>query len=147
NFFCRRSLFERHGLFDTRLGVGAGPGIMGGQETDLLRRFQTAGETIVYTPLVVVTHPVDPSRMTKSHFRRRLFSAGPIEPHTSRVTVPSYGGIPRFLFRRLATTTLAAVRALMRARRLEFFDRELDLCEILGAMYEFRRLHTLRTRL
>ncbi len=140
NFFCRLDLFARCGLFDVRLGPGSGKGHMGGEETDLLHRFQAAGETIFYAPRVAVDHPVDPERMTKRYFRFRHFCAGRAAPYLVSARFPSILGVPRFLYRRLARA--AGRAALLRAagRRLPAFDRELEVCELLGAMYEYRRV-------
>ena len=141
NFFCQRALFEQYGLFDVRLGPGSGKGHMGGEEIQLLSRFRAGGERIFYTPVVAVDHPVEPERMTKAFFRYRVFCAGRSSPYIVQKTFPSLFGIPRFLYRRLATTVLRNLAALVSFNSIKIFDRQLDLCEIFGVMYEYRRLH------
>ena len=139
NVIVRRSLFGRCGDFDVRLGPGSGAGILGGEETDLLRRLRASGETIFYTPLVVVDHPVDPQRMTKADFRARHFSSGRVKRHMTKRTFPSIFGIPRYLFGMLLTTSSRIVVATLRGASLQAFDRQLELCEILGSIYEYWR--------
>ncbi len=140
NFFCRRRLFERYGLFDVRLGPGARRGILGGGETDLLRRFRAAGETIVYSPLVVVNHPVVPERMTKRYFRYRFFCAGRSVPYLATQLFPSVFGVPRYLCRLLGATAGRGLLALASGQSRRAFDLQLEVCEVLGAMYEYRRV-------
>jgi glycosyltransferase involved in cell wall biosynthesis len=139
NFFCRRTLFERHGVFDVRLGPGAGPGILGGGETGLLRRFRAGGARMMYTPWVVVDHPVTPERMTKKYFRFRYFCAGRSVPYTVSKAYPSLAGVPRYLFRDLAATTTKAALAACAGRSAVAFDRQLHLCMVLGTIYEYAR--------
>jgi glucosyl-dolichyl phosphate glucuronosyltransferase len=139
NFFCRRELFQRYGVFDVRLGPGAGPGILGGGETDLLRRFRAGGARMTYTPWVVVDHPVTPERMTKKYFRFRYFCAGRSVPYTVRKAYPTIAGIPRYLFRDLATTGAKAAMAACAGRSTAAFDHQLHLCMVFGSMYEYAR--------
>lgn len=139
NFLCRRELFERHGVFDVRLGPGAAPGILGGGETDLLRRFRSGGARLVYTPWIAVNHPVTPERMTKKYFRFRYFCAGRSVPYTTKRVFPSIAGIPRYLFRELAGSIVRAVAALVSRRSVAAFDHGLHACMVLGSMYEYAR--------
>ena len=143
NFLCERSLFERHGYFDVRLGPGAAPGLetMGGEESELLKRFQIGGERIRYAPHIVVDHPVDPARTTRAAFRRRYFVSGRSGPYLARRPYPSLFGVPRYLFRRLAGAVSGTVWARLRGDRIRALDHELDVWRFVGAMYEFRRLH------
>jgi glycosyltransferase involved in cell wall biosynthesis len=139
NFLCRRELFERYGCFDVRLGPGAAPGILGGGETDLLRRFRAGDERLVYTPWIVVDHPVTPERMTKKYFRFRYFCAGRSVPYTTRKEFPSVVGIPRYLLRELAGSSTRAVAAWVSRRSVEAFDHQLHACMVLGSIYEYAR--------
>ena len=139
NFLCRRELFDRYGVFDVRLGPGAGPGILGGGETDLLRRFKAAGARLIYTPWIAVDHPVTPERMTKKYFRFRYFCAGRSVPYTTKRKFPSIAGIPRYLFRELANSSIKAAAALVSRRSVEAFDHRLHACMVLGSIYEYAR--------
>ncbi|MFN0153781.1 MAG: glycosyltransferase family 2 protein [Gaiella sp.] len=60
--FLRRSVIERIGPFDERLGLGAGTATGAGEEIDYLLRAIAAGAWIDYDPSLVVWHPLrDPS--------------------------------------------------------------------------------------
>jgi GT2 family glycosyltransferase len=144
NFFCRRSLFERLGYFDERLGPGASSGLMGGEESVLLKRFQDFGERILYVPEVTIEHPVDPARMTRSSFRLRLFASGRSGPYIAKESFPSVFGVPRFFFRRLASAVAGTVWARLRGDWRSAFDHELEICRFSGAIYESRRMQRAR---
>jgi GT2 family glycosyltransferase len=56
--FLRRSLVERVGVFDERLGLGSSEPWSSGEETDYLIRAVRAGARIEYDPSLVVLHDV-----------------------------------------------------------------------------------------
>ena len=66
NMAVRRHVFERVGLYDERLGVGAS-GLC--EDTELSARMRRAGMRIGYMPAAVIYHTVDPSRLTPAYFR------------------------------------------------------------------------------
>ena len=140
NFFCRRELFERYGEFDERLGPGAAPGILGGGETDRLRRFQAGGEPIWYVPRAAVDHPVPFERMTKRHFRYRFFCAGRSIPYLQRPGLPTWLGVPRYLYPLLVATAGRSVARRIAGRTASALEDQFKACEIAGAIYEFRRV-------
>jgi hypothetical protein len=121
------------------LGPGAGPGILGGGETDLLRRFRAGGARLIYTPWIAVNHPVTPERMTKKYFRFRYFCAGRSVPYTTKKEFPSIVGIPRYLLRELAGASTRAVAAWVSRRSVVAFDHGLHACMVVGSMYEYAR--------
>jgi GT2 family glycosyltransferase len=55
--FLRRSVVERTGSFDERLGLGAGTSLGSGEEIDYLVRALRGGARLEYDPSIVVTHP------------------------------------------------------------------------------------------
>ena len=57
--FLRRSLVERLGGFDERLGLGAGTPWESGEEIDLLIRAFDAGAHVEYDPSIAVRHELD----------------------------------------------------------------------------------------
>jgi glycosyltransferase involved in cell wall biosynthesis len=139
NVLCKRELFERYGRFDVRLGPGASPGILGGEETDLLKRFRAAGARLIYTPWIAVDHPVTSERMTKKYFRFRYFCAGRSIPYTTKKEFPSIVGIPRYLFRELAVSSVKSATALVSRQPVAAFDHKLHACMVLGSIYEYAR--------
>jgi len=66
NMVVRRAVFERVGVFNEQLGPGAS-GLY--EDLDLARRIVAAGLRIGYMPTVVVTHEVDPTRLTPEYLR------------------------------------------------------------------------------
>ncbi|HXH83274.1 MAG TPA: glycosyltransferase family 2 protein, partial [Candidatus Tectomicrobia bacterium] len=137
NFFCHRALFDQHGYFDLRLGPGSGKGHMGGEESQLLRRFQERGERILYVPRVAVDHPVDPARVTKRYFRYRMFCSGRSAPYLTTRTYVTLFDVPRHLYVKALTALGRSLAATLRGRSVEAFERQLDLCRYVGAAYEY----------
>lgn len=63
NFCVHKSLFERFGNFDTRLGMRGG--LVGyGEETELQREIQKAGVDIWFDPQLKMDHVVNPERLS-----------------------------------------------------------------------------------
>lgn len=63
NFCVHKSLFERFGRFDTRLGMRGG--LVGyGEETELQREIQNAGVEIWFDPQLKMDHVVNPERLS-----------------------------------------------------------------------------------
>ena len=56
--FLRRSVVDRAGGFDERLGLGSGTRWSSGEEIDFLVRALRVGARLEYDPSLVVTHPV-----------------------------------------------------------------------------------------
>jgi glycosyltransferase involved in cell wall biosynthesis len=137
NFFCRRSLFDRVGLFNTLLGPRPGLQIAG-EESDILRRFQSVGEQLLYAPAATVHHPVDPERATKSYFRYRLFCDGRATYRMSDIKAdfPKLLGVPRYLFRTLVESLGSVVLETLKGKPHRSFDSQLEVCYTLGAIYE-----------
>ena len=75
SIFLRRSLIDRVGAFDERLGVGAGTPWESGEETELLLRALAAGGRIFYDPALHVLHPA-PGGETDGRARRRAYAYG-----------------------------------------------------------------------
>ena len=139
NFICRRTLFDAVGQFNVHLGPRPGAAIAG-EETELLWRIQALGETILYTPSIQVFHPVDPARLSKSYLRYRYFCDGrtvarinPADP-----TMPTFFGVRRFLFRQILESAAKGLWAACRGDQLTAFYCQLDVCYVLGSIYESR---------
>jgi GT2 family glycosyltransferase len=62
--FLRRSVVERVGAFDERLGLGSDEPWSSGEEVDYVIRAISAGKRIAYDPSLVVRHPVVPDDAT-----------------------------------------------------------------------------------
>jgi len=140
NFVCRRSLFDEVGLFNVNLGPKPGAQIAG-EETDLFRRLQAHGESILYAPSIRVSHPVDPARVTKSYFRYRYFCHGRtvILANPPGTNLPTFFGVPRFLYRQLLESTVSGLWAVSRGNSYAAFDHQLDIWYAVGSIVESRR--------
>jgi hypothetical protein len=73
NLTYRKSEMERHGGFRVDLDR-IGGGLLGGGETELVRRIAEAGGKVYYDPDVVVGHLIGPERLEWEYFKR--YAAG-----------------------------------------------------------------------
>jgi glycosyltransferase involved in cell wall biosynthesis len=70
--FDREALLAIGG-FSQGLGrVGNGMALLSNEEIDACARMRRAGNRVLYSPHAVVEHIIDPARLTKSWFRRRV---------------------------------------------------------------------------
>lgn len=69
NMALRRSAVERYGVFDPALGR-TGAKLLAGEEKDLLRRMQAAGEEVWYVPGAQILHIIPRERMTLKYLAR-----------------------------------------------------------------------------
>jgi GT2 family glycosyltransferase len=121
NMAFRRAAFERHGMIRPDVGRFRRT-MLYGEDTEFGRRLLAAGERIVYSPGAVVYHPVEPERLHKGYalrwyyyYGRSLARLDPPPPNSVR-----YLGVPRFLFRTLATNLLLWTASLMARRRFYY---------------------------
>jgi glucosyl-dolichyl phosphate glucuronosyltransferase len=137
NMAFRRRAFEQLGGFREDLGRLAGT-LRGGEDTELGRRVMQAGCRVVYAPLALVRHPVEPHRARKSYFRRWYFDHGCTLARTYGPREPRvcFFGVPRYLVR---TMVVAVCKALYRRWSRDGFYWELQVFEVAGLIYEFWR--------
>jgi GT2 family glycosyltransferase len=136
----RRAAFERYGGYREDFEPLSGGRGHACEDTEFARRLVRNGEQLWYVASPVVEHPVDPDRLDKSYFVGWSVARGRTEAlelsETLASDVPMLGGVPRFMWRSLATTHLRWWTALGASRR--FFHR-LRAAEIRGAIGEWRR--------
>jgi len=75
NLSVRRSVGMACGGFREDLGVH-GTRWSPGEDTDLIRRLQALGHTVMWVPSAAVRHLVTPEKMTRRFLRRRVFAKG-----------------------------------------------------------------------
>ena len=80
NFFVRRDLFERHGLFDEALWELGGRAALGGEDTEFEVRVRDRGEPIGYCREALVVHPVHYERCRLRRQLRLAYDYGWREP-------------------------------------------------------------------
>jgi glucosyl-dolichyl phosphate glucuronosyltransferase len=109
NFALRRSLIDRVGGFDTRLGRNSDEVPLGQELPEFFARTRRVGAIGMYVPLMRVEHHVPAQRVTPEYARRWWYGKGisrarieAIHPVTELGLdlrrVPTIAGVPRFLF-------------------------------------------------
>jgi GT2 family glycosyltransferase len=73
NIAIRRTVFDRVGYFDERLGPGASGT---SEDVDLALRIRKAGMKIAYMKRAIVYHRVDPERLTERYFKQTHWRQG-----------------------------------------------------------------------
>jgi glucosyl-dolichyl phosphate glucuronosyltransferase len=134
NMAFRREVFERAGLFDTRLGIH-GTLRYGGEDTDLVGRALAAGCRAVYDPAAVVWHRIGPDRMHIGYVSRVCFQRAEGEARLrSPVKRLALFGVPLGMY---CMTALRVGRwlAAVALRRPDRIQRWLDCCRAAGLMW------------
>jgi glucosyl-dolichyl phosphate glucuronosyltransferase len=147
NTATRREAFDRTDLFDNRLGRKAGT-LRNQAQREWHLRARAAGLRGFYVPEMVVHHVVEAERLKKQYFRRWyywhgisraiLFTKLGVDmdsPDTSQLDfskVPQIAGVPRYMYRTLATHARDWVRARLRGDAVAAFEHEVWLCFFAG---------------
>ena len=76
NMFVRKSMFEKHGYFNTQLGQINSEVNIGTEDSEIMFRFKGGGEAILYYPRALAYHPVLTDRMEKAYFRKWWWGNG-----------------------------------------------------------------------
>lgn len=83
NVSFRKSVFDRYGLFNVKLGR-IGSGLMGGDEKEMIYRMKKNNELIFYVPDVVVEHVIPPKRLEMDYIRGLAEGVGKSEKRRLR---------------------------------------------------------------
>ena len=142
NTATRREAFARTGLFDNRLGRKAGT-LRNQAQREWHLRARAAGLRGFYVPEMVVHHVVESERLKKQYFRRWYYWHGisrailftklgvdmdaPDNSQLDFSKVPRVAGVPRYMYRALATHALDLVRSRLRGDVVAAFEHELWL--------------------
>ena len=108
NMAFRREEFEKYGSFRTDLGPRPGSEVRH-EDTEFVKRLLAGGERLRYEPSAVVYHPATEDRLKKGYVLRWWFWHGHSEvAESGHPSQPGrlLGGVPLYLFRRLARWTL-----------------------------------------
>lgn len=149
NTATKREAFDRTDLFDNRLGRKAGT-LRNQAQREWHLRARAAGLRGFYVPDMVVHHVVEPDRLTKQYFRRWYYWHGisrailftklgvdmdaPDNSHLDFSKVPQIAGVPRYMYRTLATRLKELVSAWLRRDPVAAFEHELWLCFFAGVL-------------
>jgi len=153
NMAVRRTLFDRIGLFSSRLGR-TGKRLLGQEVPELLARARTAGARGLYVPEMIVDHHVPASRLKKSYFRRWWYGKGISREELERLQpVNELGidlsrakqlfGMPRYMVRMALTDLVGWIACGVTMRRSDQFAHEARLCFLAG--YAAARRQSMRT--
>jgi len=129
NIAFRKSKLVESGGFDGKLDR-KGKMLLGGGETELLRRMAASGATIVYEPRAVVGHIIGPERLRWDYFERRAAGSG-----STLAILDSPAGIAVRLARSLRTSAALGVAATRVATNSPFgpYPRKLATYRFLAA--------------
>lgn len=119
NMAYRREVFEKYGTFRVDLGRSGG-NLQGREDVEFANRLLSAGERLRYEPNAVVHHVVPEWRMEKGYVLRWWFWFGRTEVVESGPPTRTgwhFGGVPLYLFRRLARWTLQWIFTIGASRR------------------------------
>ena len=138
NCAWRRAIFERHGGYRTDLGPGAEAAPLG-EDTEFGLRVMSRGEQVRYEPAALLQHPVAPERLTRKYFTNWYYQSGRVESFRADIE-PSVriGGVPRYLFRELATAATRWAVAPPGPRR---FFHKLRTFQTVGRIRGYRDRH------
>ena len=147
NTATRREAFTRTELFDNRLGRKAGT-LRNQAQREWHLRARAAGLRGFYIPQMVVHHVVEAERLQKQYFRRWYYWHGisrailfaklgvdmdaPDNSQLDFSKVPQIAGVPRYMYKSVATQTRDLVRARIRGDSVAAFEHELWLCFFAG---------------
>lgn len=138
NAVFRRSVFERVGLYDPRLGR-SGKGLLSEEDAEFYRRILIAGLRGFHVPDLIIYHYIPASRLTRSYHRRWCFWRGVsqgIADKSSRENVRYFFGIPRYRIMRGVTGLFEIPRNLSsESGSGNAFARELLFWDLLGFLY------------
>ena len=147
NVAYRRDVFERVGLFDSRLGRKAGT-LRNQAQREWHLRARAAGARGFYLPDMVVHHLVAPERLQKRYFRRwlywhgisraMLFRQGGFDMEEPELENPPHAGdrqvagVPSHLIGKAIRTARSMVWHSLRRNDSLAFEHELWLCFFAG---------------
>lgn len=147
NMAMRRDMVERVGGWRTDLGR-VNDTLISGEDHEIYFRLHAAGAFRgMYDPQLVVHHDVPSSRLRHRYFLRWFFASGQaralmaeaLYPEIDFRHVPRIGGVPRFLYRELASRGLELVSVAARDR-VEWRVRQLQAVRLIGFMWQRARL-------
>jgi GT2 family glycosyltransferase len=139
NAVIRRKVLESIGGFSPELGPQEAHRLMSCEDEDVYERLLDAGARGEYVPALIVHHHVHPDRIRKAYYRSWCFWNGAskaVLDSRRPATVPTIGGVPRYLygtaFRTIGSWLNACVLLRGPAARLE---AELPVWQLAGQLY------------
>lgn len=138
NAVFRREVFDRVGLYSTRLGR-SGKGLLSEEDADMQRRLETAQVFGMHVPDLTIRHYIAPERLTRRYHRRWVFWRGASQGVRDRdrpdLSVQYLLGVPRYRFGQAARGLLVAPVLRLRGKKGEAFRSELAAWDLIGFVY------------
>ncbi|MEO8521397.1 MAG: glycosyltransferase [Acidobacteriota bacterium] len=149
NMAVRRTVFDRVGAFDPRLGR-VGKSLIGQEQAEFFYRTRRAGLRGLYVPEMKVAHHVPAARLTKAYFRRWWYWKGVARARLHRLhpetelgldlrRVPRISGVPRFALGEVVAHARGVVAGLIRRDAERAAEEEMLLVYAVGYLRESRR--------
>lgn len=136
NIAYNTKIFHQGLRFDknyNRQGYAVG----GGEDEIMFNNFIELKIPIMYQPLMITDHFVEPWRLTKSYFCRLFFTSGLKKGmFASECSSPCLLGVPRYIFRQLISSILKTAMSLIIFEK-SWFDRALKVYYFSGEIWGF----------
>lgn len=145
NMAVRRRVFEAGCTFDPTVGPSQNPKYTMGSEASLLIPAESAGFKAVYLADAKVLHQIRPEQMSLTWLKGRALRMGKGKAANSPdlENMPFFLGIPRFLYRKLATLYLQKTLAKALGNKTKNFDLEMSYWSARGVADYFRHEYRL----
>ncbi len=130
NFAVRAAAFETYGLFTTDRGRFPDK-LYSGEESHFMCRLLEGGESILYTPDVIVQHCISEERMRKMYFRRWRFHYGEIHGLLLDYPYENLLGYPDYTVRKFRSDMSEFLKKLLTLNK-KYFVHQLQVIETLG---------------
>jgi glycosyltransferase involved in cell wall biosynthesis len=137
NMAARREVFAENGLFRTDMGVGIG---ICSEDTEMFRRLEKADRRLYYCGGAAVHHKVAQERMNYFYIARWSIGYGRSIARRDDVqrVLQRYFGIPRYLFRDIASRGIGAAVNMFNRKR--FIENWQHMFLNIGAAIEYGRI-------
>jgi glucosyl-dolichyl phosphate glucuronosyltransferase len=140
NLAIRAAPFLRGHRFDTSIGPSAGQYAMG-SELEMALRLSREGHTGVYLPRAVVHHQIRPEQLKERWLVGRAYRSGRGVVRLQGVpSSPRVFGLPRFVFREIATHGSRWATGWLEGDRELRLDGKLDFFHWQGKLREYWRV-------
>jgi glycosyltransferase involved in cell wall biosynthesis len=140
NMAIRADVLAKGPRFDARLMIG--PASMGGSDSEFVRRIAAMGIKPGFAPTARVRHIVQRHQVARLWMLRRFYRYGHTYHYFDRLDHPIAGatiaGIPRYMFRRVATRALRLPFVLLTFDEFRIISHLRLLAYDLGAMHQAR---------
>ncbi len=138
NVMVRKEIFEKHGLFNTSLGMSRGKDRIGGEDQEFFYRIKAKGEMLLYDPSILVHHPVPAERLEKQYFKRYYWGSGReiVLSKVAKTAKNNQTKIPMYMIKNAIIAMLRLLIALPGTDKPKKFYRELQLLYLLGTIFE-----------